>query len=160
MISEIDMIVEVPYRSFVKYEFDEKINSIRCDRILNTSMTYPGNYGYIPNTLSGDGDPLDILMLSDYQIYPGTTIRVKIIGVLITEDEKGQDEKILAVPGNKVDPNYREINDLDDLSGFQLKKIRHFFEHYKDIDESKWVKVQDFKNAKEAFKIYETSLNN
>ena len=157
---EIDMMVEIPYLSHVKYEYDEKIKSMRCDRVLNTSMSYPGNYGYIPNTLAGDGDPLDVLLLSDYQIFPGTIIQVKIIGVLITEDEKGQDEKVIAVPGNKVDPVYKEVNDLPDLSEFQLQKIKHFFEHYKDIEDKKWVTVKDFKNAKEAFKIYENSIIN
>ena len=157
---EIDMMVEIPYLSHVKYEYDEEIKSMRCDRVLNTSMSYPGNYGYIPNTLAGDGDPLDVLLLSDYQIFPGTIIQIKIIGVLITEDEKGPDEKIIAVPGNEVDPAYKEVNDLEDLSVFQLQKIKHFFEHYKDIEDKKWVNVKDFKNAKEAFKIYKNSIIN
>ena len=103
MTSIVDVIIEIPYNSHIKYEYDEKINKIRCDRILNTSMNYPGNYGYIPNTLSGDGDPLDILMVCDYQLLPGIVIKSKIIGVLLTEDEKGADEKLLVVPYKGVD---------------------------------------------------------
>lgn len=154
----VDMIIEVPYRSNVKYEYDKNLNMMRCDRILNTSMSYPGNYGYIPNTLSGDGDPLDILLVSDYQIYPGTVINAKIIGVLLTEDEKGTDEKIIAVPNNKVDPVYSEINNIWDLSKATLAKIRHFFNHYKDIEKNKWVKVTGFKTNVEAIDIYKKSL--
>jgi len=150
----VDMIVEVPYLSNVKYEFDKEINMMRCDRILNTSMSYPGNYGYIPNTLSGDGDPLDILLITDYQIFPGTVVKAKIIGVLLTEDEKGEDEKIIAVPCKKVDPVYSEISNIYDLSKATLSKIRHFFNHYKDIEKNKWVKVNGFKKVDEAIMVY------
>lgn len=157
----VDMIVEVPYRSNIKYEFDKKLNLMRCDRILNTSMSYPGNYGYIPNTLSGDGDPLDILLISDYQIFPGTIVNVKIIGVLLTEDEKGEDEKIIAVPSDVVDPTYSEINNISDLSKVTLSKIRHFFNHYKDIEKNKWVKVNGFKDKNEALQVYiKSKINN
>ena len=122
-----DMIVEIPRNSNVKYEFDEKLNIMRCDRIISTSMLYPGNYGYIPKTLSGDGDPLDILLMCDYPIYPGTVISVKVIGVLITTDEKGEDEKLIAVPGNNVDKSSIIIENLSDLGKHILIKIKHFF---------------------------------
>ena len=123
---EVDMIVEIPFNSNIKYEFDKEINKIRVDRILNTSMLYPGNYGYIPNTLSGDGDPLDILLLTEYPIIPGCIIKVRIIGVLYTIDEKGNDEKLLAVPSSDVDSNYDDIKALKDLSPIILKKLNIF----------------------------------
>ena len=110
-------------------------------------MLYPGNYGYIPNTLSGDGDPIDILLVCDYAIYPGIVIETKIIGVLMMEDEKGQDEKIIVVPSSNVDPNYVLINELKDLPIGMTSKIRHFFEHYKDNESQKWCKIQNFENA-------------
>ena len=151
----IDIIIEIPYNSFVKYEIDEKENKIRCDRILNTAMLYPGNYGYIPNTLAQDGDALDVLLICDYPIYPNVIIESKIIGVLIMEDEKGIDEKILAVPSNNVDPSFKYINEITDISKYNLEKIKHFFKHYKDNDDNKWSKVSDIKNSDEAFKLFQ-----
>lgn len=151
---EVDMIVEIPFNSNIKYEFDKEINKIRVDRILNTSMLYPGNYGYIPNTLSGDGDPLDILLLTEYPIIPGCIIKVRIIGVLYTIDEKGNDEKLLAVPSSDVDSNYDDIKALKDLSPIILKKIKHFFTHYKDNDKNKWVNVYDFGDSSLAYNSY------
>ena len=148
------MIVEIPYNSYVKYEFDKKTQKIRCDRILNTSMLYPGNYGYIPNTLSGDGDPLDVILICDYSLYPNTIIKIIIIGVLLTVDENGSDEKIIAVPDNSVDPNYGNINNVTDLSKFQLMKIKHFFQHYKDNEETKWAIVEDFKDREFAIDLF------
>lgn len=157
---ETDMIVEIPYGSNIKYEFDKKTNMIRCDRILNVSMHYPGNYGYIQSTLAGDGDPLDVLLISEYSLYPGTVINVRIIGVLITEDENGMDEKILAVPSTCVDASYSDVNEIDDLSKHQKSKIQHFFEKYKDNSNGKWIKVKDFKDRDEALKIFnESKLN-
>ena len=149
-----DMIVEIPFNSSVKYEFDKELGKMRCDRLLSTSMLYPGNYGYIEGTLSGDGDPLDILLVCDYAIYPGTIVNVKVIGVLLTTDEKGEDEKIIAVPSNAVDPSFANIDTLDDLGSMMTKRILHFFEHYKDIDENKWVKIRGFENAEVAHKLY------
>lgn len=150
----IDFIVEIPNNSFVKYEFDKELNMLRCDRILHTCMAYPGNYGYIPNTLSKDGDPIDVLMLGDFKILPMTLVKIKIIGVLIMTDEKGQDEKLIAIPHYSVDPTYKNINDLDDIPKHLLSKIKHFFEHYKDTEPDKWVKVEGFKNKEFAEKIY------
>jgi inorganic pyrophosphatase len=154
----VDMIVEVPNGSNVKYEYDKELNKIRCDRILNTAMGYPGNYGFIPKTLSGDGDPLDILLVSDFVLVPGSIINVKIIGVLLTEDEKGDDEKIIAIPSSKIDPRMNNINNYKDLSNWTLSRIDHFFTHYKDNEEEKWVKVKGFKNNVTALKIYKKSL--
>jgi len=158
MTFNLDMTVEIPFNSSVKYEFDKDLNQMRCDRLLTTSMLYPGNYGYIPKTLSGDGDPLDILLVCDYSIYPGTVVNVKVIGVLLTTDEKGEDEKLIAVPSNSVDSSFADINTLEDLGTLMKKRILHFFEHYKDIDENKWVEIRGFRDAEEANTIYTTSI--
>ena len=152
-----DMIVEIPFNSSVKYEFDKDLNQMRCDRLLSTSMLYPGNYGYISETLSGDGDPLDILLVCDYAIYPGTVVNVKVVGVLLTTDEKGEDEKLIAIPSKSVDPSFADIDTLEDLGPMMTKRILHFFEHYKDIDENKWVKIRGFRTANEAYNIYTES---
>ena len=157
-----DAIIEIPFNSFVKYEIEKNDHGIRCDRILHTAMAYPGNYGFFPNTLSGDGDPLDVLVISEYPLYPGVIINVKIVGVLLTKDEKGDDEKIIAVPAPNVDPNYSHINNINDIPKGTLSKIKHFFEHYKDTEKNKWVEVQGFYNRQHAEIIYRNaiSLNN
>ena len=142
----IDAIIEIGYNTNINYEFDEKEKRIRCDRVMNTSMVYPANYGYIPNTLGGDGDPLDILVVCDYSLYPGIIIEVKVIGVLVMEDEKGMDEKIIAVPSNSVDKNYINIHTLEDLRPNTLNKINHFFKHYKENDDNKWCLVHTYEN--------------
>jgi inorganic pyrophosphatase len=157
MTEGIDVMIEIPYNSYIKYEYDEKVGKIRCDRILNTSMCYPGNYGFIPNTLSGDGDPLDILLISDYSLHPGIVINARIIGVLLTNDEKGDDEKIIMVPDDSVDTSYSEIDNYDQLPKITLSKIKHFFTHYKDNEQKKWVKVKGFKDKDYAMSIYENS---
>ena len=158
MTSITDVIIEIPYNSFVKYEYDEVVHKIRCDRVLNTALVYPSNYGFVPNTIAGDGDPLDVLLISDYKLFPNTIIEAKIIGVLLTEDEKGEDQKIIAVPSNKVDPRYNNINNFDDLDSNKLDKIVHFFKNYKTLDEKRWVKVTDYKDKDYALKIYKSSL--
>lgn len=154
-----DAIIEIPFNSFVKYEIDKDENKMRCDRVLHTAMAYPGNYGYFPNTLAGDGDPLDVLVISEYALYPGTIINVKIVGVLLTKDEKGADEKIIAVPAPKVDPNFSHINDINDIPKWTLSKIEHFFQHYKDTEENKWVKVKGFFNKERAELLYAKSIS-
>ena len=151
----IQSIIEIPYQTCVKYEYDEKYKMLRCDRILNTSMLYPGNYGYIPNTLGGDGDPLDILVLCDYQLNPGIIIECKVIGVLLMEDEKGLDEKIIAVPSERVDSNSNFLNNLNDISPVILQKIKHFYKHYKDNDKDKWCKVNDYQTKNYAIQLIE-----
>ena len=112
----LEAVIEIPFGTNIKYEYDENHNLLRCDRILNTSMSYPGNYGYIPNTLGGDGDPLDILVLCDYQINPGVIIECKVLGVLLMEDEEGLDEKIIAIPSDNVDPTSKFMNQITDIS--------------------------------------------
>jgi inorganic pyrophosphatase len=150
----VDFLTEVPLNSNIKYEFDKELNMLRCDRILHTSMAYPGNYGYIPKTLSNDGDPIDVLMISDYKIQPMTIVKVKIIGVLQMKDEKGEDEKLIVVPDKSIDPYYTKVNDLRDIPEHLLDKIKHFFEHYKDTEPNKWVNVMGFGNREMANKLY------
>jgi inorganic pyrophosphatase len=158
IMNDTDMVVEIPYNSFVKYEYDKKKEVMRCDRVLHTAMAYPGNYGYFPNTLSGDGDPLDVLLICDYPIYPGIYVKVRIVGALLTADENGNDEKIIAVPNIKVDPNYTHINNYTDLPKWTLSKIQHFFKHYKDTENDKWVEVKGFVDKDDAIELYKMSL--
>ena len=154
----IDMLVEIPNNSFVKYEFDKDDKFIRVDRVLHTCMAYPGNYGYIQNTLAQDADPIDVLLIADYKLHPLSKIRIRLVGVLLMTDEKGKDEKLLAVPHESVDPTYHEIHDIDDVPKHYLKKIKHFFEHYKDTEPNKFVNVQEFADKKMATKLYEDSI--
>lgn len=154
----IDAVIEIPKNTNVKYEYDDSLGMIRCDRLVNTPMVYPWNYGYVPNTKAGDGDPLDILVICNFSLYPNTVIKCKIIGVLLTTDEKGTDEKIIAVPCDNIDRNSVGIDDLDDLSLNLRTQIKYFFEHYKDLEENKWVKVNDFKNSEYAQNIYKKSI--
>ena len=154
----VDFIVEIPNGSHVKYEFDKEKKMLRCDRILHTSMAYPGNYGYIDNTLSLDGDPIDVLMISDCKIFPMTLVKAKIIGVLVMTDEKGEDEKLIVVPARCIDPYYEEVNDISDLPKHLLAKVKHFFQHYKDTEPNKWVKVEGFGGKEVAEKMYRESI--
>jgi inorganic pyrophosphatase len=121
-------------------------------------MSYPGNYGYIENTLSLDGDPIDVLVLCDFPLQPLSLITIKLIGVLLMTDEKGVDEKLIAVPTDDVDPSSKDINSLDDLPKSLLEKIKHFFEHYKDTEPKKWVNVQGFKDVNIAYDKYKESI--
>ena len=154
----IDVYIEIPSGSNIKYEYDSDYKCVRCDRILNTALVYPSNYGFIPNTIAGDGDPLDVLLVSDYKLFPNTVIEAKIVGVLLTEDEKGEDHKIIAVPSSKVDYRYDCINNYNELDRNILEKIMHFFKNYKTLDEKKWIKVSDYKDKDYALDIYKNSL--
>lgn len=156
---DIYVFIEIPKGSNIKYEYDEELGAIVVDRILYTAMFYPFNYGYIPETLEEDGDPLDCLVISYDQFIPGVIIRAKPIGVLITEDEEGIDRKIIAVPHEKVDPRFKNINDIKDLPEAILNQIKHFFEHYKELEPGKWVKVKEFKGKEDAFKIINEAIN-
>ena len=161
----IDVIVEVPCGSRLKYEIDHDTNNepiLRLDRILATSMTYPGNYGYIPNTLAQDGDPLDALILTEYQLHPGCIINCRPVGVLLMSDEKGIDEKILVVPVTEVDPSYEYLQELSQIPQTTLDKINHFFTYYKMNDPTRWSKVDGFRDRAEAERLiqqYHTSAN-
>ncbi len=139
---EINVIIEIPMNSDpVKYEFDKESGAIFVDRFIPVSMLYPCNYGFVPHTLSGDGDPIDVLVVTPYPVTPGSVIKCRPIGVLLMEDESGEDEKILAVPTVKLDISMARINSFEDLGEPMLHKITHFFEHYKDLEKGKWVKV-------------------
>ena len=152
--NNVNVIIEVPMNADpVKYEMDKDSGAIFVDRFIATPMYYPCNYGFIPHTLSEDGDPADVLVVSDFAIVPGAVIAVKPVGVLIMEDEKGMDEKILAVPAVKLNSTYEKIDDISELPERLINKIKHFFEHYKDLEKGKWVKVKGFENADSAKKI-------
>lgn len=149
--SNINVIIEVPMGSLpVKYEIDKESGALFVDRFLQTPMFYPCNYGYIPRTLSGDGDPADVLVVGQYPLIAGSVIAARPVGVLLMEDEKGQDEKILAVPQSKLTPLYDNIKSYTDLPANLIAQIGHFFEHYKDLEKGKWVKVTGWADALKA----------
>jgi len=148
---DINVIIEVPaHANPIKYEMDKDSGALFVDRFLHTPMQYPCNYGFVPHTLSGDGDPVDVLVVAPFPITPGAVIRSKPIGVLLMEDESGEDEKILAVPVGKLHPDYADINDIDDLPQNLRDQIAHFFEHYKDLEKGKHVNITGWANAQKA----------
>lgn len=148
---EINVIIEIPANSDpVKYEVDKDTGALLVDRFMATAMFYPCNYGYIPNTLSEDGDPLDVLVPTPYPLINGAVIKCRPVGVLKMEDESGIDAKLIAVPVDKLSVIYRDVKEATDLSPLLLQQIEHFFEHYKDLEKGKWVKVQGWADAAEA----------
>ncbi|MCE4624491.1 MAG: inorganic diphosphatase [Desulfurococcales archaeon] len=149
----VNVLIEIPMGSSVKYEFDKEACMIKVDRFLYTSMYYPFNYGFIPGTLEEDGDPVDILVLSREPVVPGSLIEAVPVAVLNMEDEEGLDWKIVAVPKPKLDPNYKEITDVDKIPEPIKEKIRHFFEHYKELEPGKWVKVRGWEPKSKAHEI-------
>src|SRR5690606_38961472 len=151
---DVNVLVEVPYGGQpIKYEMDKEAGTLVVDRFLYTPMTYPGNYGFVPHTLSEDGDPIDVLVCNTRPLAPGCLINVRPIGVLVMEDNAGQDEKVIAVPSSHLTRRYDGINDYDDLPEITLDQIEHFFEHYKDLEPGKWVKIDNWRNAAEAKKL-------
>lgn len=147
----INVIIEIPMNADpIKYEVDEESGAIFVDRMLGTAMHYPCNYGYVPNTLCGDGDPVDVLVIMPLPLLTGSVIRCRPIGVLKMTDESGEDAKIVAVPVDKVTPLYREITSVDQLPAITRNQISHFFEHYKDLEEGKWVKIDGWEGAEAA----------
>ena len=139
---EVNVIIEVPVGGEpIKYEMDKDAGTLVVDRFLYTAMRYPGNYGFIPHTLSGDGDPCDVLVANTRAIVPGAVMSVRPVGVLLMEDEAGGDEKIIAVPSSKLTQRYDKVKTYSDLPDITLHQIQHFFEHYKDLEPGKWVKV-------------------
>jgi inorganic pyrophosphatase len=139
-MDKVKVIVEIPRGSQNKYEYDHESHTIMLDRHLIVSMGYPAEYGFIPDTLGGDGDPLDALVLTEYPTFPGCMIETKILGMCIMSDEKGEDHKLLCVP--TYDPRWKSANDIGDVPQSTLERISHFFTVYKDLDEGKWVKVE------------------
>ena len=148
---DVNVIVEVAIGGEpIKYELDKAAGTLYVDRFLHTPMRYPGNYGFVPHTLSNDGDPIDVLVANTRPIIAGAVINVRPIGVLKMEDDGGGDEKILAVPSPKLTKRYLHVKNYSDLPEITLEQIRHFFEHYKDLEPGKWVKVIGWGDADEA----------
>ncbi len=149
--NEVNVVVENPRGGEpVKYELNKESGTMFVDRFLHTAMRYPGNYGFIPHTLSEDGDPVDILVIGDTAVMPMAVLKARPIGVLIMEDEAGMDEKILAVPVDRLLPVHKNIKSYEDLSEIRLGQIEHFFKHYKDLEPNKWVKTVRWGNVDEA----------
>ncbi|PAF53358.1 inorganic pyrophosphatase [Helicobacter sp. 13S00482-2] len=155
---KVNAIIEIPYGSNIKYEVDKDSGAVVVDRVMYSAMFYPANYGFVPNTLSEDGDPADILVLNEYPLQAGSVIKVRLIGVLVMEDESGMDEKLLAVPLSKIDPRYDDIKTLADLPKITLDRIKNFFETYKMLEPNKWVKVKDFQDKAQAQAILEKAI--
>jgi inorganic pyrophosphatase len=148
---EVNVVIEVPLRADpIKYEFDKETGAIFVDRYLYTTMFYPCNYGFIPNTLANDGDPIDVMVVGRMPVLPGAILRARPIGLLNMEDEAGGDEKILAVPIDKITPVHRGVRSYKDIPELDLARIAHFFEHYKDLEPNKWVKVRGWGGPDEA----------
>lgn len=155
---EVMVVVEIPQGSAVKYELDKESGIIMVDRFAFTTMVYPFNYGFIPQTHAEDGDAVDVLVLSTYPVLPGCGIHVRPVGMLEMEDEEGIDTKILAVPTAKVDPFYAHIKDVNDIDSITKQKIQHFFNHYKELEKGKWVKTRDFLGKEKAYESIKSAM--
>jgi inorganic pyrophosphatase len=148
---EVNVVIEVPLGGEpIKYEMDKESGALVVDRFLYTSMRYPGNYGFIPHTLSNDGDPCDVIVANTRAIIPGAIMSCRIVGVLVMEDEAGGDEKLIAVPASKLTQRYDTVTNYTHLPSITLKQIEHFFAHYKDLEPGKWVKIIRWGDAEEA----------
>ena len=154
----INVVIEIPYGSNIKYEVDKESGAVVVDRVMYSAMFYPANYGFVPNTLSNDGDPADVLVLNEYPLQVGSVIKARLIGVLVMEDESGMDEKLLAVPVSKIDPRYDNIKSLEDLPKITLDRIKNFFETYKMLEPNKWVKVKEYQDKAAATAILDTAI--
>ncbi|MGB5344901.1 MAG: inorganic diphosphatase [Woeseia sp.] len=156
---DVNVIIEVPTGGQpIKYEMDKEAGMLVVDRFLYTAMSYPGNYGFVPHTLSEDGDPIDVLVCNSRALMPGCLINVRPIGVLIMEDNAGQDEKILAVPSPHLTRRWEHVKNYSDLPEITLQQIEHFFEHYKDLEPGKWVKIGDWFGADKAEELIVTAI--
>jgi inorganic pyrophosphatase len=151
---DINVIIEVPLGGQpIKYELDKNAGTLVVDRFLYTPMSYPGNYGFVPHTLSEDGDPIDVLVINTRELVPACVINVRPVGVLIMEDNAGQDEKIIAVPSHALTKRYDHVKEYSDLPEITMQQIEHFFEHYKDLEPGKWVKIGDWHGAATAKRL-------
>jgi inorganic pyrophosphatase len=156
---DVNVVIEVPIGGEpIKYEMDKDAGALFVDRFLYTAMRYPGNYGFIPHTLSDDGDPCDVIVANTRAIVPGAVMNCRIVGVLLMEDEAGGDEKIIAVPSPKLKRRYDNVTNYTELPQITLDQIQHFFEHYKDLEKGKWVKVVRWGDAQEAKEIVMKSV--
>lgn len=156
---EVNVIIEIPKGSNIKYELDKESGMMFVDRFSITAMNYPANYGYVPNTLSEDGDPMDVLVLSQFSVHPGAVIPAKVIGMLEMEDESGIDTKIIAVPDVTGDFMYDTYQDISDVPDLLKAQIKHFFENYKTLDKGKWVKLKEWKDKSVAVKEVQKSID-
>ena len=151
---DVNVIIEVPLGGQpIKYEMDKEAGTLVVDRFLYTPMSYPGNYGFVPHTLSEDGDPIDVLVVNTRELVPACVINVRPVGVLIMEDNAGQDEKVIAVPSHALTKRYDDVRDYADLPDITLQQVEHFFEHYKDLEPGKWVKIGDWHDADTARRL-------
>lgn len=156
---DVNVIIEVSIGGEpIKYEMDKASGALVVDRFLYTPMRYPGNYGFIPHTLSGDGDPCDVLVANTRAIVPGAVMSVRPVGVLIMEDDGGVDEKIIAVPSRKLTARYQSIQRHTDLPEITIQQIEHFFSHYKDLEPGKWVKIMRWGEVEEAKEMIEAGI--
>ncbi|MDR3324299.1 MAG: inorganic diphosphatase [Zoogloeaceae bacterium] len=146
--NDFNVVIEIPANTpGIKYELDKASGAVLVDRFMSTPMHYPCDYGFIPHTLSEDGDPLDVLLIAPYPLQPGVVVRSRPLGMLEMEDEAGVDTKLVVVPVSKLTPIYDKLQDIHDLDSLLKDQIKHFFEHYKDLEKGKWVKVRDWKDA-------------
>ncbi len=156
---DVNVIVEVQVGGQpIKYELDKDAGVLVVDRFLYTPMSYPGNYGFVPHTLSDDGDPIDVLVLNTRELMPGCVINVRPVGVLIMEDNAGQDEKVIAVPSTELTKRYDHVHDYTDVPKITLQQVEHFFEHYKDLEPGKWVRIGDWHGAEKAKELIVESI--
>lgn len=157
---DVNVIIEVPVGGQpIKYELDKESGVLVVDRFLYTPMFYPGNYGFVPHTLSDDGDPIDVLVCNTRQLIPGCVINVRPVGVLVMEDNAGQDEKVIAVPSSDLTQRYAHVRNHTDIPDITLEQIEHFFEHYKDLEPGKWVKIGDWHGADDAKSLITAAID-
>ncbi len=149
---EINVVIEIPKGSNIKYEIDDETGALFVDRKLFTAMFYPCNYGFVPQTKEKDGDPVDVLVLGNDPVVPSSVIRATPVGVLITVDEEGEDAKVVAVPVAKIDPTFSDVKDIQNVPQHIQDQIKHFFEHYKELEKGKYVKVKGWENKETAKK--------
>ncbi len=158
---DINIVIEIPLQSGpVKYEIDKESGALEVDRFMGTAMHYPCNYGFVPQTLADDGDPVDALVVTPHALVVGSVIRCRPVGVLEMADESGEDAKLIAVPIDKLTPDYANVQGPDDLPSSLLQEISHFFEHYKDLEPGKWVQIRDWKGADAARAEIEHAVSN
>ncbi|NNF41071.1 MAG: inorganic diphosphatase [Woeseiaceae bacterium] len=156
---DVNVIIEVPLGGQpIKYELDKEAGVLVVDRFLYTPMAYPGNYGFVPHTLSEDGDPIDVLVINTRELAPACVINVRPVGVLVMEDNAGQDEKIIAVPSHALTKRYDDVATFSDLPEITLQQIEHFFEHYKDLEPGKWVKIGNWHGAEDARRFIKEAI--
>jgi len=153
----IDVFIEIAKNSHIKYEYDKERKALICDRILHTPFTYQFNYGFIPNTLSEDGDPIDVVVIMEDELIPGSYINCKLLGYLETKDESGVDPKLIMCPSKKIDPTYSLYSNILDINSYTREKIKYFFSHYKDLEDKK-VEIGAFKGKHDANQIYQDSI--